>query len=60
MSIDLHAKAAQLLESLANAIYDRDTKTSQDFFSFRTTDLHIVEKWLKDTLNEAFNYSGEY
>lgn len=63
MSIDINAKAAQLLERLANSIYDRDHKATIDMtvpFTFRTTEIQIVEDFLNDTIQEAFRVAAEY
>lgn len=63
MSIDINAKAAQLLERLANSIYDRDHKATIDItipFAFRTTEIQIVENFLQDTIQEAFKQAAEY
>lgn len=61
MSIDINAKAAQLLERLANSIYDRDPKTMPDTtFCFRTAEVQIVENWLTDTIQEVFKAAAEY
>jgi len=63
MSIDINAKAADLLERLANSIYDREHKATTEFavpFTFRTTEIQIVEKFLTDTIQEAFKAAGEY
>lgn len=61
MPIDINAKAAQLLERLANSIYDREPKALQDVpFTFRTQEIHVVENWINELLQEAFRLAGEY
>lgn len=63
MSIDINAKAADLLGRLANSIYDRDQKATTEFavpFTFRTTEIQIVEDFLNDTIREAFKAAAEY
>lgn len=63
MAIDINAKAAQLLERLANSIYDRDHKATTEFtvpFTFRTTEIQIVEEFLNETIQEAFKAAAEY
>ena len=52
MNIDIHAKSADLLEQLANSVYDRDPKNPEPLF-FSITEIHIVEKWLKETIKES-------
>lgn len=52
MSIDLYAKAVQLLEKVANSVYERDPKTA-NVISFSTTEVQLVEGWLKDFMEEA-------
>jgi len=44
MDIDFHFLSQQLLERLANSIYDRDSN-QKDFF-FSTKELQLVEEWL--------------
>lgn len=63
MSIDINARAAELLERLANSVYDRDPKIKIDGenpFCFRIKEIQIVEKFLTDTIQEAFKLAGEY
>lgn len=51
MSIDLYQKSSELLEKLANSIYDRDTNNPNPFF-FSVSEVHIVEKWLVELMKE--------
>lgn len=51
MTIDIYQKSAELLEKLANSIYDRDPNNPKPFF-FSLNEVHIVEKWLNELLNE--------
>jgi hypothetical protein len=50
MCIDLYQKSTELLEKLANSIYDRDPQNPNPFF-FNMAEIHIVEKWLSEVLN---------
>lgn len=52
MSIDLYQKSSDLLEKLANSIYDRDPTNPKPFF-FNLSEVHIVEKWLKEVIEEV-------
>ena len=56
MSIDLHAKSQDLLETLANSIHDREPKSTSPFF-FNINEIHVAEKWLKEFLNEVLDES---
>ncbi len=60
MSIDIHVKSKELLEKLANAVHDRDPQNSLSMFSFKTSDLIIVENWLVETASEIVKSMGEY
>jgi hypothetical protein len=61
MTFDINAKSAQLLERLANSIYDRDQNNlMKQHFSFNISEIHIVEKWLVDTLAEYRKIMAEY
>jgi hypothetical protein len=51
MTVDLHAKSHDLLETLANSIHDRDPKSLTPFF-FNVTEIHIAEKWLSEFIKE--------
>jgi hypothetical protein len=52
--MNIHAISSQLLETLANSIYDRDPANPNPFF-FSVKEIHIVEKWLTEVLKEAEN-----
>ncbi len=54
MEFDIHQKSSELLEKLANSIYDRDPSNPNPLF-FSMNEIHIVEKWLKDILLEQLN-----
>jgi hypothetical protein len=58
MAIDIHQLSSQLLERLANSIYDRDN--NQKGFCFNTQELRVVEKWLTDTVQDILKDMGEY
>lgn len=49
--MELHAKSQQLLETLANSIYDREPKPATQLF-FNIADIHAVEQWLKGFVKE--------
>ena len=51
MNIDIYVKSTQLLERLANSIYDRDPTTPNPFF-FKTTEINIVEDWMRELIEE--------
>lgn len=49
--MDLHVRSTQLLERLANSIYDRDAY-AYEHFAFSVKEIQIVEEWLKEVINE--------
>lgn len=49
MKIDLHFKSTQLLEKIANSIYDRE----RGGCPFTIKEIHVTEKWIKDLINEV-------
>jgi hypothetical protein len=49
--IDIHEKSSQLLERLANSIFDRDT-TNPNPLCFSTKEIHIVEEWIRELLKD--------
>jgi hypothetical protein len=51
MSFDIHEKSSQLLERLANSIYDRDPNNPNPL-CFSTKEMQIVDNWLRETLIE--------
>lgn len=51
--MDLTKKSSNLLEMLANSIYDRDTGAIKQYLCFTLTEIKIVEKWLGEVLDEA-------
>lgn len=51
MSIDIYERSTELLERLANNIYERSPKTDEPFF-FSIQEVHIVESWLKEILTK--------
>lgn len=59
MNIDIHAKSAELLEKLANSVYDRDTTNPNPLF-FSINEIHIVEKFLHDLMKESLKVGSEY
>ena len=50
MDIDINFLSAQLLERLANSIHDRDSANRN--FCFNIAEVHVVEKWLTETVKE--------
>lgn len=59
MSLDLNVKSAQLLEKLANAFYDREPNNPTPF-SFKSSDVILVETWLRETMNEILKEMASY
>jgi hypothetical protein len=51
METDLHSKAVHLLEKIANSMYERD-KSPNIIWSFTSAEVLVVEKWLKDFIDE--------
>lgn len=51
MPIDLYQKSSELLEKLANSVFDRDPTNPNPLF-FNMSEIHLVENWLKDVLKE--------
>ncbi len=54
MPIDIYVKSSELLNSLANSIYDRQKPDVQPHepVIFTITEIQIVERWLRDILAE--------
>lgn len=52
--IDIHFKATELLELLANSVYDRDTSNPNPLY-FSIKEIHIVERWLREILQITEN-----
>lgn len=52
MSLDLHAKSQDLLETLANSVHDRDPKNPNPFF-FNINELQVAELWLIEFKKEV-------
>ena len=52
MDIDLYSKAVQLLNEIANSVHERDPKNA-NLLCFSTTEVQLVEKWLKDFVEET-------
>ncbi len=48
---DIHEKSAELLEKLANSIFDRDPTTNNPLF-FTHKEIQIVEAWMRDFIHE--------
>jgi len=51
MSIDLYAKAVNLLEQIANSVHERDPK-NPNLLCFSTAEVQVVEEWLKNFIDE--------
>lgn len=54
MSIDLYAKAVDLLGQIANSVHERDPK-NPNLLCFSTSEVQLVEEWLKQFVDEALN-----
>lgn len=52
MSIDLYAKAVNLLEQIANSVHERDPKNPNLLF-FSASEVQVVEEWLKEFIDES-------
>lgn len=52
MDIDLYSKAVHLLEKIANSVHERDPK-NPNLLCFSTTEVHVVEEWLKEFIEET-------
>ena len=52
MDIDIHAKAMQLLEKIANSVHERDPK-NPNLLCFSSTEVQVVEQWLKEFIDET-------
>lgn len=50
--MDLHSKAKQLLEKIANSVHERDPKNA-NLLCFSTTEVQLVEQWLQEFINES-------
>ena len=48
---DINGKAQQLLERLANSVYDR-TKSTDLNFGFNSVEMHIVKDWIVEFLDD--------
>ena len=58
MQIDLHDKALNLLNMLANSIHDRNPNTLAPFF-FSTNEIQLVEDWLRHFANQVVSPQKE-
>ncbi len=45
--MDLHAKARELLEKIANSVHERDTKNAS-LLCFSSKEVELVQQWLED------------
>jgi hypothetical protein len=52
LNIDVYAKSTQLLERLANSIYDRDSISPNPFF-FKASEITVVEDWVRELIEEV-------
>lgn len=55
MTIDFYAKSVQLLERVANSLYQRDPK-NPNLLCFSTNEVHVVEEWLQELVEEIRYY----
>lgn len=51
MYIELHSKAVHLLEKIANSVHER-YPNNPNLLCFSITEVHLVEEWLKDFVQE--------
>jgi hypothetical protein len=51
MNFNIHEKSAEVLERLANSIFDRDPQNPHPLF-FTHKEIQIVEEWMKDFIHE--------
>jgi hypothetical protein len=51
MYFNIHDKSSELLEKLANSIFDRDTQNPNPLF-FSVKEVQIVEDWIKEFIHE--------
>ena len=51
MDIDVYSKAVQLLERIANSVYERDPKNA-NLICFSTIEVQVVEQWIKEFIDE--------
>lgn len=58
MEIDIHSKAVHLLEKIANSVHERDPK-NPNLLCFSTTEVQVVEQWLKDFIEEQIGKSPQ-
>lgn len=58
MLFDLHAKSQQLLEQVANSMYDRSPL--DDHTTFTIKEIHVVETFLRQFGKELLGKLGEY
>jgi hypothetical protein len=55
--MDLHVKSEQLLQAIANSVYDRDP---QQIVNFSVKEMHVAEDFLKEFLKDGLKQVGEY
>ena len=58
MTFDIHAKSQQLLEQVANSMYDRAPE--EEHTTFTTREIHVVETFLRQFRKELLGQLGEY
>lgn len=51
MNFDIHEKSSELLERIANSVYDRDTSNPNPLF-FSMNEIKIVEDFIRDLFKE--------
>jgi hypothetical protein len=52
MDINLHEKAINLLEKIANSVYERDPHNPH-LMCFSITEVNLVEQWLTNFIKEV-------
>lgn len=50
--IDLYARSQELLETIANSVYDREQQLERPLF-FSIKEIHLVEIWLNEFMKEC-------
>ena len=56
--IDIYARSQELLETIANSIYDRDPQLDKPFF-FSIQENQLVDAWLNEFRKECLKEKGQ-
>lgn len=57
MEIDIHSKAVNLLERIANSVHERDP-TNVNLSCFSSAEVKVVQQWLEEFVHENGNQKG--